>query len=294
MSNNYSYPNQYHVQPGQPGYIPPQGYPEGAQGYCGGPPNGFPMSRIQPGQPGYIPPQGYPEGAQGFCGGPPNYPSHPSSAGYPQHQTTDIGSGLAPPPAPFANSWYASYFNQVNPQQLQQIQAWFHSVDKDRSGNICARELSSMTYPGRNDTIGPTLASKAVDLFDKDKSGSIDIYEYGAFFGFLYQLQCAFYENDRDKSGFLDSREVWSALDRVGFKLEYKAVDAWFKKYTKLTKSGFDKSAKSGLNMNDFFFMVMDMALVKDKIQRLGKKDTVTGKTTVDFDAVFQIVASSK
>jgi hypothetical protein len=44
--------------------------------------------------------------------------------------------------------WFASYYQRIPPQGMATLQAWFNSVDLDKSGKISAPELSKMTFPG--------------------------------------------------------------------------------------------------------------------------------------------------
>jgi Ca2+-binding EF-hand superfamily protein len=42
----------------------------------------------------------------------------------------------------------SSYYNQVQQQELFELQKWFNSVDKDRSGDISANELANVAVGG--------------------------------------------------------------------------------------------------------------------------------------------------
>jgi Ca2+-binding EF-hand superfamily protein len=59
----------------------------------------------------------------------------------------------------------------LNQQELQNLQAWFTAVDKDRSGSISAIELAAM--PLGNGQLGLETAQKLIKAFDKDYSGAI-------------------------------------------------------------------------------------------------------------------------
>jgi Ca2+-binding EF-hand superfamily protein len=69
------------------------------------------------------------------------------------------------------NAWYATYYNQIAQSELQKLQAWFASVDADRSGSITAYELQKVTFGGF--PLGLDNSIKLVKVFDKDRSGTI-------------------------------------------------------------------------------------------------------------------------
>merc|ERR1712137_574517 len=46
------------------------------------------------------------------------------------------------------NNWYAQYYNQIQQAEMQKLQAWFATVDTDRSGSITATELQRVTFGG--------------------------------------------------------------------------------------------------------------------------------------------------
>jgi len=41
---------------------------------------------------------------------------------------------------------YATYFNQIQQQEMYEIQAWFRSVDRDGSGSISSNEIANSTH----------------------------------------------------------------------------------------------------------------------------------------------------
>jgi len=41
------------------------------------------------------------------------------------------------------------YYAQLQPKELEELQKWFKSVDRDNSGKINTDELSRMTLPGQ-------------------------------------------------------------------------------------------------------------------------------------------------
>lgn len=267
-----------------PPYNQQQGYPQ--QGY---PPQNFNQGFNQQQQ--FRPQQGFPQ-QTGF----PQQQGFPQQTGFPQQgfpqqtggfqQTTvtkiTTTSGgppptLAPPPSSFNGHWYASYYNQMNRQELQEIQAWFSSVDRDRSGSITANELAGITFNGV--PLGYDVALKLVRVFDKDRSGTIDFYEYAAMHKFLSALQTAFFAADSDRSGRIDAREIHTALQTCGFSVSLPAVQALMGKYD---KTGY------GLTFQEFLLVCATIAQGRSLFEW---RDTQrTGKLTLTLDQLLELV----
>jgi peflin len=108
-------------------------------------------------------------------------------------------------------------------------------VDTDRSGSISARELAQMKMPGQGRfggrPIGYETARQLLQLFDRDRGGTLDFYEYSALHGFLNSMQQAFYLGDRDRGGTLDANEVYAAVKQAGFDLSQQSLQAYFYKF---------------------------------------------------------------
>lgn len=91
------------------------------------------------------------------------------------------------------------------------LQNWFNQVDRDRSGSIEVQELqqsmffilsciikisddgqiyraySLVTFEGR--PIGPQAAAKLIQVFDEDRSASIDFTEYCIMHKFISHMR---------------------------------------------------------------------------------------------------------
>lgn len=63
-------------------------------------------------------------------------------------------------------------------REIQELQMWFRSVDRDNSGSITAHELQMVTFGGF--PLGMDIAIKLVKVFDKDRSGTIGEYPFAA------------------------------------------------------------------------------------------------------------------
>ncbi|XP_076864813.1 peflin [Brachyhypopomus gauderio] len=226
-----SYYGQGYTGPG--GNTPQQHPPPGAP-YGGGPARGPYGGPAQAGGAPYggAPPGGQYAGGQ-YAGGAPGAPygayGQPGSSG-------QYGSGGAPgapyggrqaPGGPYGGYGqpYGGQYGQhtpggniqpgVNPEAYQ----WFQSVDSDHSGYINANELKQALVNSNNSTFNDETCLMMINMFDKSKTGRIDVYGFSALWTFLQQWQALFHQFDRDRSGSINSSEMHQALSQLGYNL---------------------------------------------------------------------------
>ncbi len=155
-------------------------------------------------QPGYGAPGGYP----------------PASGGY--AQPTQPG-GYAPP----SGGGYVSPPTGI-PGVSPETQRLFGMVDRDRSGKISADELKTALVNGKGenfsdvacklmignvlhfiDTIDTNILDVfRVGMFNRDKTGTVDIHEFEKLFAYINQWLAVFKTYDRDASGHIDESEL--------------------------------------------------------------------------------------
>eukprot|EP01119_Soliformovum_irregulare_P012326 TRINITY_DN3191_c0_g1_i1.p1 TRINITY_DN3191_c0_g1~~TRINITY_DN3191_c0_g1_i1.p1 ORF type:complete len:319 (+),score=93.62 TRINITY_DN3191_c0_g1_i1:94-957(+) len=272
---SYPPPNQYPPQGGFPpqgGYPPqqrpPQGYPPGPSGPSYGQP---------PPQQGNYPPQ------QGYGQPPPQQGGYPPAQGYGAPSQYPPSQGYAPSgpsygqPPPQQGGWGASLYGAIPPQELQNLQAWFSSVDTDRSGSITCNELANYNLVGR--PIGYETASKLIKIFDKQHSGTIEFFEFAALQQFLTKMQQAFFAADSDRSGTLDLREIFGALQVAGFQLTYPTLEALSKK--------FDNTGGRGLTFDQFLHVGAHLATVRSIFE--WNDPSHSGRVTFTYDQLAHV-----
>merc|ERR1712013_368267 len=221
-----AYPGARPPNQGYPGAPPGQGYPGGApppgQGYPGGAPppgQGYNRPGAPPGQgyPGAPPqrPQGYP--GQGYGGAPPH------SQGYGGAPPPQQGYGGAPPPQQGGPGG--------GPPVDAQIKQWCNAVDQDRSGQIDSKELQRALVNGNWSNFSEEACRMMVDMFDRDKSGQINIQEFASLFSYINQWKGLFESIDRDRSGFIEQAEFSQALQQMGYRFSPTFVQNLLAKY---------------------------------------------------------------
>jgi len=154
---------------------------------------------------------------------------------------------------------------------LASLQAWFQSVDKDRSGEISAQELAQFSV--NNKPLGPELAKKFISVFDKDRSGTINFQEYASLQQFLNILQAGFYGSDRNKTNITPS-EVTLVLQRVGFVLSPTATQSVIQK--------FDVTRRGSLLWEEFLSLGAHLAFVRSVFE--WSDVDRDGKHTFDYE----------
>merc|ERR1712137_14774 len=238
----------------QGGYGQPQGnYNQGGYGQQQG--GGYGQSQGGYGQQ----PQGGYNQAGGYGQSQGGYSQQSNAGGYGQSQ-----GGYGQPQGGYnqahashaQNNWYAQYYNQIQQAEMQKLQAWFATVDTDRSGSITATELQRVTFGGY--TLGLDNAIKLVKVFDKDRSGTIDFYEYASLHQFITLMQSAFTQADHDRNGALDAREIHTALGKSGFTIGFQPTQLFF---AKVAQGGHT------INFPQFLRMGADIALLKSKFE---------------------------
>jgi hypothetical protein len=66
------------------------------------------------------------------------------------------------------------------------------------------------------------------------QQGSVDFYEYATLHKFLGLMQQAFFAGDRDRTGFLDCQEIFTALGVGQLIVSLPSVQALFQAYSKV------------------------------------------------------------
>lgn len=88
------------------------------------------------------------------------------------------------------------------------IQQWFNTVDRDRSGKINSKELQSALINAQGKNFSDTACALMIAMFDHDKSGTIDVTEFQQLYAYINQWLGVFRTYDRDNSGHIEEQEL--------------------------------------------------------------------------------------
>ena len=120
---------------------------------------------------------------------------------------------------------YGGGYGGYQQQQQDPVRGWFMSVDQDRSGQISALELQQALVNGNFSKFSEETCKMMISMFDQNKSGTIDINEFGQLFNFVNQWRGVFQGFDRDRSGAIESAEFSQALNQLGFNLSPNLIN---------------------------------------------------------------------
>jgi len=133
-------------------------------------------------------------------------------------------------------------------------------------------------------TLSSGTCEALVKVFDADKSGKIEFYEFAALHQFVNSMQTSFYTFDRDRSGNLDYNEISQALGNAGFQLNQWTVDAVLKKFGRQSMQG------AKVDMDGYLQVCAFLGQIKATFER---QDTGrTGSLRMNLEQLVALMAS--
>ncbi|KAM7324244.1 peflin [Alexandromys fortis] len=262
--------------PGAAGQAP--GAPPG--GYYPGPPHGG-------GQYG----SGFPPGG-GYGGPAPGGPyGYPSAGGLPSGTPSGPYGGV-PPGGPYGQPPPSSYGAQqpgpygqggVPPNVDPEAYSWFQSVDADHSGYISLKELKQALVNSNWSSFNDETCLMMINMFDKTKSGRIDVVGFSALWRFLQQWKSLFQQYDRDRSGSISSVELQQALSQMGYNLSPQFTQLLVSRYCA-------RSATPAMQLDCFIKVCTQLQVLTEAFR---EKDTaVQGNIRLSFEDFVTMTAS--
>ncbi|XP_057640346.1 peflin [Chionomys nivalis] len=255
--------------PGAPpgGYYP--GPPHGGGQYGSGFPPGGGYGGPAPGGPyGYPSAGGLPSGTPSgpYGGVPPGGPySQPPPSSYGAQQPGPYGQGGAP--------------RNVDPEAY----SWFQSVDADHSGYISLKELKQALVNSNWSSFNDETCLMMINMFDKTKSGRIDVVGFSALWKFLQQWKSLFQQYDRDRSGSISSVELQQALSQMGYNLSPQFTQLLVSRYCA-------RSATPAMQLDCFIKVCTQLQVLTEAFR---EKDTaVQGNIRLSFEDFVTMTAS--
>jgi len=160
---------------------------------------------------------------------------------------------------------------------MAELTKWFQAVDKDGGGTITADELQNLSFGG--EPLGFEIALKLVKVFDKSRSGDIDMREYITLHKFIQAMTQSFMAADTDRSGSLDAQEIHGALQSAGFQLSFPSVQSMF---NKVSRTG------QPISFHKFLELAANIALVRSQFEW---RDTARqGRILVTLDDLLSMI----
>ena len=91
-------------------------------------------------------------------------------------------------------------------------------MDRDHTGKISAQELQGALTNSNWSKFNIETCKLMVGMFDRDRSGQIDINEFQALWTYIHQWKAIFDQFDSDRSGSIDCNELQNAWTQLGYR----------------------------------------------------------------------------
>ncbi|XP_061870590.1 peflin isoform X1 [Colius striatus] len=220
-----------------------------------------------PGFPGAGPAPGAPYPGGPYGGG--------AAAGGPYGQP---GSGPQPGPyggpAPGGNAPPG-----VDPEAF----SWFQAVDADGSGYISMKELKQALVNSNWSTFNDETCLLMINMFDRTRSGRIDVYGFSALLRFIQQWKSLFQQYDRDQSGSISVNELQQAFSQMGYNLSPQFSQLLLARYAQ-------HSPSAGIQLDRFMQLCMQLQSSTDAFR---EKDTgLLGNVRLSYEDFLTMVVT--
>ncbi|XP_022657059.1 programmed cell death protein 6-like isoform X2 [Varroa jacobsoni] len=164
----------------------------------------------------------------------------------------------------------------VNPQ----VQHMFMAVDKDRSGQITAKELQVALINSNWSPFNEETCRLMISMFDRDGTGTINLHEFQQLYDYIEQWKRCFQGFDQDKSGNISSDELHQALTTFGYRLSPH--------FSELLVRKFDRFGRRSMEFDSF---IQACVMLKCLTDAFRMKDTAqNGTITVQYQDFLEMV----
>jgi len=154
-----------------------------------------------------------------------------------QNQTyQNSPSNLRPQHSQSSRPAYANHGSRHHQSQPSQggdplLIQYFRAVDQDRSGAISVTELQAALVNGNWSRFDLDTVKMLMNIFDTDRSGTIDFNEFSGLWKYISDWQDVFRCFDRDGSGSIEGSELQQALTSFGYNLSPNLLTLVERKY---------------------------------------------------------------
>uniref|UniRef100_A0A673UHD1 Peflin n=1 Tax=Suricata suricatta TaxID=37032 RepID=A0A673UHD1_SURSU len=171
----------------------------------------------------------------------------------------------------------------IPPNVDPEAYSWFQSVDSDHSGYISIKELKQALVNSNWSTFNDETCLMMINMFDKTKSGRIDVYGFSALWRFIQQWKSLFQQYDRDRSGSISHAELQQALAQMGYNLSPQFTQLLVSRYC-------PRSASPAMQLDRFIQVCTQLQVLTEAFR---EKDTaVQGNIRLSFEDFVTMTAS--
>ena len=89
---------------------------------------------------------------------------------------------------------------------------------QDNSGQIDAKELGSALANGDMSMFSEVARRMMINMFDTNRTGTIDVHEFGKLFNYINDWKRMFENYDKNKEGTLSQDDFVAALQSMGYR----------------------------------------------------------------------------
>lgn len=209
--------------------------------------------------------------------------AYPYPQNYGGYRPTQPG-GQGGYPQPGYQQPVQSSYNPPPPGVDQNVYQWFLSVDADRSGRISALELKQALVHGNWATFTEEACRMMIGMFDKERSGSIDVMGFQALWNYIQQWKTVFERYDADRSGQIEANELQRAISEMGYRISPQFFSAIIMKY--------DPKRRRSLGLDDFIVFCVQLQLYTNAFRE--RDASRTGTITLPYEDFLNIVFLAK
>lgn len=153
--------------------------------------------------------------------------------------------------------------------------SWFQTVDSDGSGYISLKELKQALLNSNWSAFNDETCLMMINMFDKTKSGRIDLFGFSALWKFIQQWRALFQQYDRDRSGCINPAEFHQALSQMGYSLSPQFVQTLMTRY-------YQRSANPGVQLDRFIQICTQLQSMTEAFRE--KDTTMSGNVRLSYE----------
>lgn len=174
-----------------------------------------------------------------------------------------------------------AYYSPPPPPGISpDLWTWFQAVDQDKNGKITVTELQQALLNGNWSPFNEETCRLMIGMFDRDKNGTIDIYEFSSLWNYIQDWKRCFDSFDLDRSGTIDANELHQAFQRFGYRLSMN--------FAQLVIRRFDRNGVGTINFDDF---IQACVMLKSLTDSFRLKDTEqAGVVNLHYEQFLEMV----
>uniref|UniRef100_A0A8D2P4V9 Peflin n=1 Tax=Zosterops lateralis melanops TaxID=1220523 RepID=A0A8D2P4V9_ZOSLA len=163
--------------------------------------------------------------------------------------------------------------------------SWFQSVDTDHSGFISIKELKQALVNNNWSSFNDETCLLMINMFDKTRSGRIDVYGFSALLCFIQQWRSLFQQYDRDQSGSITFSELQQAFSQMGYNLSPQFSQLLLARYSQRSPS-----PNPSIQLDRFIHICMQLQSLTDAFR---EKDTaLQGNVRLSYEDFLSMVVT--